>query len=83
MDENLEVGAQPERNEDGIRRLEDAVVFLENASNAESLEKISSGFPVRLSELVNSLDAIAGRAEAERLLSVGMHPIFIYFFCLI
>lgn len=54
-----------------LRQLEEAAVLLEEASKAETTDNVSSGFPSRLSGILNSLTAITSREDAERLLAIG------------
>lgn len=67
-------GEEQARATQSLHQLEEAALLLEEASKSQNPEKISSGFPKRVSGILNSLTAISSREDAERLLATGMIP---------
>lgn len=65
-------GEERVRASNSLKQLEDAALLLENASKQGSKEKVSPGFPQRVSGILNALTAISSREDAERLLSTGL-----------
>lgn len=66
------VGEERLRAAQSLKQLEEAALLLAEASKSLKTEKISPGFPKRVSAILNSLTAISSREDAERLLATGM-----------
>lgn len=94
--ENMDENTNPNKNtvigaNDVLQQLEDEIIIVEDASKSKHSSPLSASFPDRLSALLNSLQTILSRDDAERLLSIGklqvlfrssVHPpsIFLYSF---
>lgn len=65
------VGDERVRAAKSLRELEEAAQLLEDASKLQAPEKVSPGFPSRISGVLNELTTISSRDDAERLLALG------------
>lgn len=74
------VGEERVRASQSLRQLEEAAVLLEDASKAQNPDKISSGFPERVTGILNSLTAVSSREDAERLLATGKNAMYFHIF---
>ncbi|PXF46356.1 hypothetical protein BWQ96_03855 [Gracilariopsis chorda] len=66
------VGDERLRASNSLKQLEEAALMLEDLSKSNESKLLSAGFPSRLSVILNSINSIPSRDDAERLLSAGV-----------
>ncbi|CAN8065969.1 unnamed protein product [Agarophyton chilense] len=66
------VGDERIRATKSLKQIEEAALMLENLSKSGEKKSLSSGLPNRLSSILNSINSISSRDDAERLLAAGV-----------